>query len=210
MGNEAEITVFEENYQYYIEQTRDKNFKKIASRLGAKVEMDELMIPLFERPYWISKNGIKGASGNQPEYFICIVLFKYVLMCPEVEPVSGDWQSFKDFRDAAPLIGYFQSTVKNVLTRHFSGRLDRLLPACRKIGGYPPEIHLSHDLSIQFNALPKISVLLNFNDRDDEFPAQCSVLFQKQTEHYLDMECTAGLGNMLAALLVQEDEKNLK
>jgi hypothetical protein len=75
------------------------------------------------------------------------------------------------------------------------------------MGGYPPDIHLSHDLSMTFDALPKIPLLLTFNDREDEFPAQCSVLFQKQTENYLDMECTAGLGNMLAAMLMTVDEE---
>lgn len=200
--------VFEENYQYYIEQIRDINFKHIAPVLGALSDRDELVIPFFGKQYRVSKNGIVGPSGKKPEYFVCVVLFKYILLCPDHEPIPGDWQTFKDFRDAAPLISYFQKTVKSVLTRHFSGNLDRLITACKKTGGIPPDIQLSHDLSMQFEALPKIPVLLNFNDRDNEFPAQCSVLFQKRTEQYLDMECTAGLGNMLAAMLVGSDEKS--
>jgi hypothetical protein len=199
--------VFEENYQYYLEQIKDVHFQHIAPILGADVEGDEMVIPFFGKFYRVAKKGIRGPSGKKPEYFISIVLFKYILLCPEYAPASGDWQSFKDFRDAAPLISYFQRTVKTVLTRHFSGRLERLQWACKKMGGYPPDIHLSHDLSMTFDALPKIPLLLTFNDREDEFPAQCSVLFQKQTENYLDMECTAGLGNMLAAMLMAADEE---
>ena len=199
--------VFEENYQYYLERIRELNFHRIAPKLGAHMAGEDMVLPLFGQLYQIAPKGITGPSGKRPEYPLCIILFKYLLMCPDDEPVIGDWQSFKDFPDAAPLISYFQKTVKAVLARHFAGRLPRLSAACNKIGGTPPDIRLSHDLSMTFEALPKIPVLLTFNDEDEEFPAQCSVLFQKQTEDYLDMEMTAGLGNMLAALLVRADEK---
>jgi hypothetical protein len=50
---------------------------------------------------------------------------------------------------------------------------------------------------MQFNALPKIPVLMLFNDTDDEFPAQCAVLFERRAEKYLDMECLAMVGMLL-------------
>jgi hypothetical protein len=55
---------------------------------------------------------------------------------------------------------------------------------------------ISYDVSMQLTALPKIPVLLLFNDVDDEFPARCSVLFQKSIENYLDMETVALIGNI--------------
>ncbi|MGD8762104.1 MAG: DUF3786 domain-containing protein [Desulfobacteraceae bacterium] len=39
--------------------------------------------------------------------------------------------------------------------------------------------------------------MLLFNDKDEEFPAQCSVLFERRTENYLDMECVAMVGMLL-------------
>jgi hypothetical protein len=41
------------------------------------------------------------------------------------------------------------------------------------------------------SALPRISLLLLFNDGDEEFPAKCTVLFQRHAEYYLDPECLA-------------------
>jgi hypothetical protein len=38
---------------------------------------------------------------------------------------------------------------------------------------------------------------LLFNDADEEFPARCTVLFEKRAEHYLDMECLAMVGMRL-------------
>ena len=76
----------------------------------------------------------------------------------------------------------------------FSSRLAELETAGKKIGGCPPTEEYPYDLAMQFDALPKVPMLLLFNDKDDEFPAQCSVLFEKRAEKFLDMECLAMVG----------------
>ena len=43
-----------------------------------------------------------------------------------------------------------------------------------------------------------------FNDKDDEFPAQCSVLFEKRLESLLDMECVAMVGMLFSEYLRRE------
>jgi len=50
--------------------------------------------------------------------------------------------------------------------------------------------------------LPRIPVILNFNDSDDLFPATCSILYQESAQHYLDMECLAMTGTLLAGKLL--------
>ena len=102
--------------------------------------------------------------------------------------------SYKDFKDAAPLARAFYNTVTHPIAETFSGQLPKLEAAGRKIDGYPPRDQYSYDLTIQFDALPKVSVLLLFNDKDAEFPAQCSVLFEKRADKFLDMECLAMVG----------------
>ena len=47
-------------------------------------------------------------------------------------------------------------------------------------------------------ALPRIPLLLLFNDADDEFAAQCAILFERRADRYLDMECLAIIGSLLA------------
>jgi len=46
--------------------------------------------------------------------------------------------------------------------------------------------------------------LMLFNDRDEEFPADCSILFEKHADAYPDMECIAMLGMMLAVWLTYD------
>ena len=52
-----------------------------------------------------------------------------------------------------------------------------------------------------FEALPKVPILMLFNDGDDEFSARCLVLFERRAEKYLDMECLATVGWLLADYL---------
>ncbi len=122
-----------------------------------------------------------------------------------IEPLGGNWMSYKDFKDAAPLIQAFYNTVTRPIAETYSERLDELEKAGKAIGGFPPAEEFSYDLAMQFDALSKVSLLLLFNDRDEEFPAQCSVLFEKRTEKFLDMECLAMVGMLFFEYLRKKE-----
>ena len=190
-------SVFEETYHNYLAQIAELDFNKIADQLGAEMVADELIIPVFGKSHRISAARITGPSGSRPNFSVCVILFKYLLLCPDNGPVENDWVSFKDFKDSAPFSGAFVNYTEAALAKYFSGRLKDLEAACRGIHGHPPAATFSYDLCIQFNALPKIPVLMLFNDADKEFPAQCMVLFECRAENYLDMECLAMVGMLL-------------
>ena len=186
--------VFEQTYEDYLSRIAGLDFNFIADTLGVKVDGDAVIIPFFGKPYSVSTKAITDPSGKQPHLSICVILCQYLLMCPLIEPLGGNWMAFKDFKDAAPLVQAFSNTVTRPIAEAFSGRVSELAAAGRKIGGYTPHDEFSYDLCIQVDALPKIPLLLLFNDQDDEFPAQCGVLFEKRTEKFLDMECLAMVG----------------
>ena len=190
-------SVFDETYHDYLAQIAELDFKKIGDQLGAEMAGDELIIPFFGKPHRISAAGITEPSGSRPNFSVCVILFKYLLLCPDHDPVKNDWVSFKDFKDSAPFSGAFVNYTEAPLAKYFSGHLKDLEAACRGIQGHPPAATFSYDLCMQFNALPKIPVLLLFNDADDEFAAHCMVLFERRAENYLDMECLAMAGMLL-------------
>ena len=190
-------SVFDETYNKYLAQIAELDFKKIADQLGAEMAGDELIIPFFGKSHRISPAGITEPSGSRPNFSVCVILFKYLLLCPDHDPVENEWLSFKDFKDSAPFSGAFVNYTEAPLAKYFSGHLKDLEAACRGIHGHPPAATFSYDLCMQFKALPKIPVLLLFNDADDEFAAQCMVLFERRAENYLDMECLAMVGMLL-------------
>jgi hypothetical protein len=196
--------VFEQTYEDYLSRIAGLDFNFIADTLGVKVDGDAAIISFFGKPYRVSAKAITDPSGKQPHLSICVILCKYLLMCPLIEPLGGNWMAFKDFKDAAPLIQAFSNTVTRTIAETFSGRVAELEASGKKMGGYMPGEEFPYDLWLQFDALPKVPLLLLFNDQDDEFPAQCGVLFEKRTEKFLDMECLAMVGMLFCEYLKKE------
>ncbi len=194
-------TVFEETYRHYLERIADLDLISRAERLGVESDGADLLIRLYGSTYRVTPQGVFNPSGAPVNYAVCVVLCCYVLQCPPDTPPVGDWVTYREFKDAGPLVSYFTANTNKIIETTFSGRLDALENAGRALGGRRYDDGASHDLSLQFAFLPRIPVLLRFNDRDEEFPAQCSVLFRQSAEAYLDMECTAIGGTFLAGYL---------
>ncbi|MEX1330299.1 MAG: DUF3786 domain-containing protein [Desulfobacterales bacterium] len=186
--------IFEQTYKYYLSRIAELDFPFIADKLGIQMDGQDAIISFFSKLYRISAKGITDLSNRQPHISVSVILCKYLLMCPMIEPLGGNWMSYKDFKDAAPLIQAFYNTVTQPIAETFSSRLVELGTAGKRIGGRPPADDYPYDLAMQFDALPKVPMLLLFNDKDDEFPAQCSVLFEKRAQKFLDMECLAMVG----------------
>ena len=68
-------------------------------------------------------------------------------MRPLIEPLGGNWMTYKDFKDAAPLIHAFSNSVTKPLAETFSGRLAELEEAGKKMGGYPPNEEFPYDVT---------------------------------------------------------------
>ena len=194
-------TIFEKNYNAYLSRIEAISFESIAVHLGAEVADDTLILEMFTDDFTVSTTGIKGPSGEKPSYDICVILCKYMLMCPETPPQNGDWVGYRDFKDSGPLGHYFSSAVEGAIGSHFSGQLKVLKEAATRIGGFPPGLDIQCDLAVQLNALPMVPLIVLFNDADEEFPATCSILFERRAQDYLDAECLAMLGYQLAMRL---------
>ena len=197
---DGKAPIFEKTYQDYLAQVNKLDLQDVAQKTAAQWDGKRVTVPLFGIPYCISGSGITDPSGNEPGYSIKVVLCQYLLLHPSNHSEDDEWVSYKDFMDAAPLKSFH---VKNEMdiANNFEGRLNALKEACSGIGGYDHSEELNYDLRIKFDALPRIPILLLFNDVDDEFPAQSLLLFEKRAKHYLDMECLAILGWLLAEKL---------
>jgi len=76
--------------------------------------------------------------------------------------------------------------------------VDTLEQSCQSLGGQPFDTDVACQLAYQFQALPRVPVFLLFHDADEDFPAQCTLLFWQNAARYLDMECLAMIGGILA------------
>jgi len=201
---DTKASIFEKTYQDYLVRVNRLDLELAAKKTGCQWTGKSLNVPLFGIPYSISKTGIFGPSEKEPTHAVKVVLCQYLLQHPEGVPTDKTWVSYKDFKDAAPLTS-FHASSEMTIADNFEGRLRSLEKACSIIGGHDYSEDLNYDLHMKFDALPRVPILLLFNDADDEFPAQCLLLFERRAEEYLDMECVAILGGLLADKLKAND-----
>ena len=198
--------VFEETYDKYMSQISDIDLMPRAERIGAEPAGHALIVPYYKKPFRISTEGVFDETGKRANFAISVVLFQYVFSCPDEIPVAGDWVSYREFKDAGPLAGYFTSNTNKIIETTFAGNPEALLYACKKLGGELLDDDPSWDFSLEFDMLPRIPIHFRFNDKDDEFPAQCSILFRQSAESYIDMESLAIGGTYLIGKLTKAKE----
>jgi hypothetical protein len=203
MDLEQKAPIFEQIYQDYLKQLSQIDLQTIANRSGVQIEGDSILVPLFDQLYKISLRGIVDPSGEEPSHSVKVVLCQYLLHTPAVEPEGEDWVSYKDFKDASPFVGGFQNNTEKAIAKNFAGRMEALRRACVQLGGMDPGLNWGYQLSMKFDPLPRVPILLLFNDVDEEFPAQCLLLFERRAEKFLDMESMAILGWLLTDYLNQ-------
>lgn len=201
--------IFEKHYTEYMRQISAVDFETVADMLGMTLRAGDLHVSFLGEDFRISKQGITGPDGGRPGYVASVILAKYILRCPERLYLDAQWTSFKDFKREAGFVNvnFFTSDTRQAILKSFAGHPDALLAAGRELGGTRPETQFPYDICLCFEALPRIALLLLFNDGDAEFPAQCTVLFQKQAEFYLDPESLAMTGSLLAKRLKKTVEQ---
>lgn len=202
-----EAEVFEQIYRDYLKAVAQIDSSAVKNKLGVQVIAGEALIPFYGIAHRISDCGITDDQGRRPSHSVSVILCKYLLLCPETEPIDSDWVSYKDFKNAAPFTGGFLNNAERPISRTFAGRLDDLKNACADLSGRPYEAEITADLVVKLDALPKVPVLLVFNDRGEDSPAHCSLLFERRAEKYLDMECLAITGWALSEWLKQRATK---
>jgi len=193
--------VFETTYRHYLEQIADVDLVSRAERLGADVMDNGLVIPFYGEPHRISPKGVFNAREQKAPFAVSVLLCCYILQCPKTEPVIGDWVTYREFKDASPLVGYFTSNTHKIIETSFSGQIEKLKTACRRMGGRWVEAP-AFDVAVLFEMLPRVPIFLRFNDKEDLFPAQSSILFRQSAGEYMDMECLAIGGTYLTGMLI--------
>jgi Domain of unknown function (DUF3786) len=197
-------TVFEETYAKYLTQISALDLENVAARIGGVFDGGKIEVKLFSRTYRVSGEGIADPEGRRPTFDQCVILSKYLILAPGYPPTQSEWVNYRGLKDAGPLTTFFSNGIEGAIAGEFAGRAATLRQAGLKLEGFAPEMDAAYDVALQFAALPKVPMVMLLNDADDEFPSQCSVLFERRAEAYLDAECLAMLGSLLFTLLKKQ------
>ena len=174
------------------------------------LEMDEQYIYLtyIGTPCRIDRETAAVYEKNSDIYVECrsyeTVMTIYDMLChgdsPTLPPLSGKWTLVGNFAAAgsSPDANLFAQKYADA----FSGKTDALKDACTTIGGEILDSIAGADVTARIPVFSFVPVLLQYWEKDEEFPPQVRLLWDDQSMKYLNFETTYYLqGDLLERLL---------
>ena len=198
------MQTFDSTYHDYLFKLGPIDLAQRSKAMELQLKSGQIVIPFFGRPHYIGKQGVSDADGRAPTPAVATVLLSYVLRNERIRPPVEEKISFRDFKGAGPLVSSFTNNTNRLIEHTFSGRLGSLEAASRELGGVSAaSSSMAMDLHMKFETLPGVPLYMSFNDQDEDFPAQCNLLFEKSAEQYLDSKSLLILGTFLAGRLIK-------
>ena len=178
------------------------DFSKTAEILGIRECNGSLIFDFYNRQIIFSQDGINDAQGLPLTDAVKDVLCQYLLMCPEPTCESSNkLVTLREFSGSGPLFSRFTANTGKIIETTYSGNLEKLIARCLALGGTIIK-NASYDLSARFEALSRIPLFLNFNDKEDMLPASAGFLFQDNADQYLDLKSLSSLCTYLTGQLI--------
>jgi len=195
-------TNYENIYEGLVRELAQADYEHAMVHLGALKAGDEIAMEVFGRTCLVGPRGVRAADGGSLDFTVRIVTAYYLLHAGRGD-LKEEWRSYRDFKDGAFFNSAFNQTSEQRIASAFSGRIADLKVAAKALGGENLEENLGGDFSARFDALPRIPLALIFYDADEDFPSSARILFDASAPHFLDMECLAVLGIILADQLTK-------
>lgn len=105
---------------------------------------------------------------------------------------TGEWLPFEQLRDARAFGPAFRRGNLAPFAATFDGHADALRDALLAFGGVPLP---TGDVGYQIDVFPCIPVRVLFWDGDDEFPAQCNLLFDRSAMDFIHVESIVSIAS---------------
>ena len=196
---------FEQQFNDCFAGIKQIDFLEKGTLLGIEQNRGTLILNFFNRKITLSGSGIHDIKGCPLTDAVKTVLCRYLLMCPDsICASSNRLITLREFPGSGPLFSNFATNTGKIIETTFSGRLQTLKDRCLSLGGTTME-NPSYDLSVQFRALSRIPIILNFNDKDEMMGACAGLLFYDDADKYLDLKCLTILCTYLTGNLIQQD-----
>lgn len=195
---------YEKVYQELIPRLASANLAQNADGLGIQAVGGQVPVTLFGRDYRVDSGGVTMADGSEAEMIPRIVLAYFMTHGGSGEP-AGRPAPYRELPGGADFARSLAEIVDGRIVKRFSGRLDALKGACEALGGRADSQGISCDAGYMFEALPKMPMMLTFYDVDEDFPAEAKVFYDITAPNFLDMECLAVMGLILALELERAD-----
>ena len=187
----------EKRIKELINDIRDVNFSKIAENIGALYDSDSETIKIK----FLGTELCVGSSGFQGDVSLWARLLTLVhIKHSGKASLGGKWTNFRDLRGGSIKAKAFHNACELEIAKLLETDSNDLMDSLRSISAEQAD-GFSADHSFLLKALPKIPLLILLWEPDDEFGADCKVLFDPSAVDYLDIESLCYLGEELVRVL---------
>jgi len=192
-------------YEDLIKRLRYADIVTSAERLSLTLnDAGEAEVPFMGTTYLVFNAGVRRADGKRVSDTTGSALIHYILKGTCSRP-AGQFVTFAEL--AGPFFkqgSYSRSALEQPIIKRFQGRVPELISAATSGGGRQAGEAGLGSVSLIFDLLPHILLQLIFYDRDDEFPARATLLFDLNATQLIDFEALA----VLVTIFVQSLTKS--
>ena len=191
---------YQDNYEKVKTAWKEKaitwDYKERYQALGFKGYNEELLpVYYYGTLYYLNPHTGEVTDAFCPERkmtFATVMALYHGFYYSKQSPVpSGNLVPLRELKGAAPFERAFMQQTLQPFANAFSGKLELLLEAGEKLGF----TRISHsDAGFDAEVYPGLHIRFLFWDRDDEFPAQANVLFDKNITDYVHEETAIMIG----------------
>lgn len=160
-------------------------------RISRKDGVVESQIPSSDKNTPMTTNSNVSCSDNPCTYKECldfnVVMTLYDVLCyPAGTPLlSHQWVPLANLQmTSSPSADIFTQKYATA----FSGKTDLLWDVCQEIGGRRPKVMAGADVCWEFDFFPFFPIQFRYWDKDEEFPAQIRLLWDKNALKFMHFE----------------------
>ncbi|MGQ9703703.1 MAG: DUF3786 domain-containing protein, partial [Actinomycetota bacterium] len=159
------------------------------------------VVPFFGERYTVSypEGEVNRENGTAAGAREALIILHYLVQADGTQ-VRDQWVAYRDLPGARYHEPAFVAEVEGPLSRGLAGRLEALRKWAETTAR---EVELPGDVAAAWDVLPRVPLLLVFNEADEEFPASARVFFDASAPNYLPTEDLSVLAE-LAALRILE------
>ncbi|MGD8386263.1 MAG: DUF3786 domain-containing protein [Desulfobacteraceae bacterium] len=183
--------------------------ERIGGRLIPGAGQETLELPYFRDTIRITADSVEKGNGEPLTRWEQVFIYNHLAQGGRREP-TGTWKGLVELPNTVSKVKSMKRHVEEPLIQRFQGRAQELLEAGKALGGEDVTGQGSEvDVALQFQALPRIPVMLLFWDDDPEegYGARVKLLFDETIVDHLDIESIMFLSERIRQLLCRDEEE---
>jgi hypothetical protein len=197
---------YEIAYKDAVQELLKRDFINIALKSGTRIigqdKFTELVVPFINEDIIVTYPQINLKYKNKNfelSLWYKILVLHYLIQADGI-PATGEQITFKQITGGLAYYPAFHRRSIIPILNKFGNGLNNFIIASEKIGGVRSG---NSNYSAFFQAFPRVPVIINLWEGDDELPADGNIVFDSSITSYLTTEDIAVLCNIIALMIIK-------